>query len=167
MGGVQRIMDSSNGSAVGTYTREPAAELADRSLPDWGPLCAGCGGIIVGDYLVTYEIRLAPLPDMHPKSMRVQSPGGHRLKSARRSRTSERVAAEAYGMIFTIDGDRTSQISGRLAVNQSQEHCVHTAPLGLGSHSLAVTIGPEHAIPESDESNNELRGPWDCTAEAN
>ena len=76
MGGVQRVIDGSNNWALGTYTREPAAQFEDTSLPGRGLLCAGCGGIVVGDYLVTYQIRLVPLPDMHPTALSVKAPGG-------------------------------------------------------------------------------------------
>lgn len=156
MGGVQRVINASNGWGVGTYTREPAGHVPDPSLPNRGILCAGCGDIIVGDYLVTYEIRLASLPDMHPKSMRVQSAGGPEAQVCATIENLGSEPAEAYGMIFVVDGDSTSRISGLLAVNQSQEQCIPVEPLAIGSHSLSVTVDPDRAIPEANERNNVL-----------
>jgi hypothetical protein len=154
MGGVQRVLDSSNSWAIGTYTREPAAPFEDTSLPGRGLLCAGCGGIIVGDYLVTYQIRLAPLPDMHPSALSVKAPGGPDTQVCATIQNLGAETAEAYGMIFTIDGEPKSQIGGGLPANQSHEDCVQVGALAVGTHSLAVSVDPDRAIPESNEGNN-------------
>jgi hypothetical protein len=155
MGGVQRIINKGNGWAVGVYTREPAGHVPDTSLPGRGLLCAGCGGIVVGDYLVTYEIRLMPLPDMHPTDLSVKSPGGPKPEVCATIANLGPEKAEAFGLIFTVDGDPTSTIGGDVTAGQSKLICAEVDPIAVGTHSLSVTVDPDRAIAEGDEQNNQ------------
>jgi len=154
MGGVQRVINKANNWGVGVYEREPAEPDSDTSLPGRGLLCAGCGGIIVGDYLVTYEIRFMSLPDMHPTAMSVKSPGGPNAQVCAKIDNPGTETAEAFGLIFTVDDKRVSQIGGGVAASQSKEICANTDPVAAGNHTLSVVVDPDRAIAESDEQNN-------------
>jgi hypothetical protein len=160
MGGVQRVINKGNNWGVGVYTREPAGPDPDTSLPGRGLLCAGCGGIIVGDYLVTYEIRFMSLPDMHPTAMSVKSPGGPNAQVCARIDNPGTETAEAFGLIFTVDDKRVSQIGGGVAAKQSKEICANTDPVAAGNHTLSVVVDPDRAIAESDERNNFFTTPY-------
>lgn len=158
MGGVQRVIHEGNDWGIGVHTREPAGELADTSMPYTGPLCAGCGGIIVGDFLVTYEIRRTALPDMHPKSARIVMRPDE--KQPRMCAVIENLGSEAAGnfsTVFIVDGQTASTFgSGGLAAGQSREYCHQVQPLDYGQHSLQVHVDRPREFPELDETNNVL-----------
>jgi hypothetical protein len=160
MGGVQRIINKDNNWGEGVYTREPAGHDPDTSLPGRGLLCAGCGDIIIGDYLVTYAIRFMSLPDMHPTAMTVKTPGGPDAEVCATIENEGTETAEAFGLIFTVDDKRISQIGGGVPAGQSKQICANVDPVAVGNHTLAVAVDPDRAIAESNERNNVYSTPY-------
>jgi len=166
MGGIQRIISESNDWGVGTYTREAAGHFPDPSVPYYGLLCAGCGDIVVGDYLVTYEIRRMALPDLHAKSMRVkEAPGGGEPFLCSTIENPSSLKAGPAFIAFGLDGnDRRSTIIAELGAHASREECLQVGAISLGQHTISVIVDDPRILPESDENNNALTEQYRRTA---
>jgi hypothetical protein len=169
MGGVQKVMEQANNWAIGLYESEPAGHFADTSLPDDKGICAGCSGIIDGDYLVTYEIRTMPLPDLRPTGIRV---AGHDAQSDQDTVclgvvNEGLLDAGAFDMSLFVDrslpvGGATS-VAG-LAAGATYEGCVATYLPKTGTHEMELIIDIYRMVPESNENNNDLAKPLARTA---
>jgi hypothetical protein len=171
MGGVQRVLDQSNGWGVGLHEQEPAAPFADRSLPTGDIVCAGCGGIIVGDYLVTYEIRLSPLPDLRPTAIRVLGAEPGDTSGEENVCLGVQNAGQADSGAFQLNlyVENTLARNGSvgvvgLAAGASHESCIRTFLPTSGLHRLRLVVDQYRAVAELNEQNNHIdealdRGP--------
>ncbi|HZO32585.1 MAG TPA: CARDB domain-containing protein [Chloroflexota bacterium] len=160
MGGIQRIIDKSNYWGVGTYEREAAGPLKEPSFGN-SDLCAGCGGIIVGDYLVTYEIFAASLPDLRPTAIRLLGDAGDGLEEvclAVQNQGPE--TAGPFNMSLFVD--QAPALNGSvnllgLAGGTPHESCFRTSLPTSGLHSLDLIVDQARAVPEGNERNNQLQ----------
>ena len=161
MGGIQRIIEESNGWGFGPYSREPAGHFADTSLPPTPDsfFCTGCGDIIVGDYLVTYEIRRTPLPDLRPKSIQVLPPTGSDDGVCLTAANAGLADAGPFTMSFCVDRslppNGAVNVAG-LAAGGSHEACIRTNLPTSGRHRLDLIVDQFRAVAEMDEGNNQL-----------
>jgi hypothetical protein len=160
MGGIQRDVNESNGWGIGLHTLEPAGFFADTSLPNTGILCAGCGGIIVGDYLVTYEIRRTPLPDLVPTAIRVvKEAGGNDDQVCLGLKNAGQAASGPARLNLYVDNTAPPnggvQAAG-LAAGASNETCIQTIFPASGLHQLRLVADQFRTVPEMNELNNDL-----------
>ena len=166
MGGIQRILDESNGWGIGYYENEAAGHFPDRSLPTYDGvydgLCAGCGSVIVGDYLVTYEIRRMSLPDLRPISIRPTTPG-----SGDPATGSETVClgvvndgGEASGPFdLSLYVNKSQPAGGNAGVDnlgpgETREVCINTFLPKTGEHDMRLVVDQFARVPETNEDNN-------------
>ena len=166
MGAVQRVIDESNGWGIGLYWHEPAGHGADQSFP-FNPddvMCAGCGGIIFGDYLVTYEIRRTALPDLRPTEIRVADATGEVCLVARNDGP---VASGPFRMSLLVDGAPApgGNMGPLEPLQPGQTHGVCQAATlpTAGRHQMALVVDEERAVPEMNERNNRLEQGLDRT----
>jgi hypothetical protein len=161
MGGIQRVVNESNGWGVGSYDAESAGLMPDGSLRVMDFICPGCGEVIAGDYTVTYEIHRTPLADLHAKSVRFVDPEpAPDSTDPNVCLTVENVGVAAAGP-FTIGtavdtaplADGLGSLPG-LAAGGTQESCVHATLPSSGAHQLDMIADVNHSVPESDETNN-------------
>jgi hypothetical protein len=162
MGGVQRVVEESNGWGIGTYELDPATDANDESLPAVDFLCAGCGSVVVGDYLVNYEIRRAPLPDLHPREIRVLPNVSPDSADPNVCLVVENIGgADAGPFNMSLYVDRSLPIGGSvnltgLGAGGTQEVCIHAALPVSGTHQLNLIVDIYRAVPEANENNNDL-----------
>ena len=161
MGGIQRVVNESNGWGVGTYDAESAGYLNDGSLRAMDFICAGCGEVIAGDYTVTYEIRRTPLADLHAKSLRLVDPEpAPGSTDPNVCVTVENIGVADAGPFMTGVAINTTLVPGAvaslpgLAAGGTQESCIHTTFADTGAQQLDLIADVNHAVPESDETNN-------------
>jgi hypothetical protein len=164
MGGIQDVLDESNQWGLGLHMQEPAHTLLDTSIVS-DPICGGCGTVLVGDYLVTYEVVRAALPDLQPLAINV-------LRDAATNQdavcltvlNSGLEEAGPFSMVLLLDGsgvpDVEAHVAG-LAADATQESCVRTSLPATGSHAIAVYVDSDFVIPEMDERNNLLLKTFD------
>ena len=171
MGGIQRTLDASNNWGIGTYTLEPAGNYPDPSLPTTDLLCGGCGDIIVGDYLVSYEIRPAALPDLRPTTIRVlgaQPEDGTTGKETVCLGVTNGGSADAgvFDVGLYVDNSLppggSAQVAG-LAAGATREECVHTFLPQDGVHTMQAIVDQYRKVSETAETNNSLSNKLDRT----
>jgi hypothetical protein len=160
MGGIQRAIHEGNGWGVGSYTLEPAGHLPDGSLPPTPDdiLCAGCGGIVVGDYLVTYEIRRTPLPDLRPTGITVTDRDDASDVCVAVENRGQQDAAQ-FGLAVYVDNSMPPNgniQSEGLALGASRDVCVRVNLPTSGRHRLRAIVDQSRFVPEMDETNNAL-----------
>jgi hypothetical protein len=160
MGGIQRDINEANGWGVGMYTLEPAGHFPDTSVPSTGPLCAGCGSIIVGDYLVTYEIRRTPLPDLIPTAIRVvKEAGGSDDRVCLGAKNAGQAASGPFRLNLYVDNSQPpngSVEAAGLAPGASNETCIQTTFPASGLHQMSLIVDQFRTVAEMNEQNNSL-----------
>jgi hypothetical protein len=161
MGGIQQVLDESNQWGLGLHLQEPARPLMDRSLIT-GDICAGCGGVIVGDYLVTYEIVRTELPDLRPTAIRVldRAPGATDDEVCLEADNSGLAPAGPFDMKLYVDGSQPPNggaVVAGLAAHATHETCIRTSLPTTGVHDLLLIVDEPRLISEMDEYNNSLK----------
>jgi hypothetical protein len=171
MGGIQRTLDESNNWGVGTYTLEPAGNYPDPSLPTTDLLCGGCGDIIVGDYLVSYEIRAAALPDLRPSAIRMLGAQPEDGTTGKETvclgvTNGGSAAAGAFDLGLYVDNSLppggSAQVAG-LAAGATHEQCLHTFLPQDGVHTMQVVVDQFRKVSETNETNNSVNDKIDRT----
>lgn len=162
MGGIQRKISQSNNWGIGLHSLEPAGYFADTSLPPTQDdlLCAGCGGIIVGDYLVTYEIRKTALPDLHPRAIKVidGATGSDDAVCVDVVNAGQQDAASFHLNVYvdnTLPPNGGLEAAG-LGPGESRESCIRTILPTSGLHRLRAIVDQQRFVPEMDEYNNAI-----------
>ncbi len=149
-------LDEENGWGVGGHTGA-SSKTCSRVVSLFPPSTE------VGPcFEFSYEVRHTPLPDLHPRALRVDNPPG--AKQPNLCATVENLgqrAADPFRLLFYADDSPAGDIGmGGLAAGQSDEQCaqvcVQVNPLDYGRHALSVTVDAPRAVPEMDESNNVL-----------
>ena len=104
---------------------------------------------------MTFEVRRAPLPDLHPTSIEVlPNPGGGDNVCLGVENLGQKDAAP-FEMVFRLDGQDIpggTVAAGGLAAGQSGKLCLPAAPMSLGQHQLSVIVDQARAVPEMDEA---------------
>lgn len=161
MGGIQRAMTQSNNWGIGVYTKEVADHFAESVPPTPDDLlCAGCGGIVVGDYLVTYEIRKTALADLHPKTMKVidGAAGSDDAVCVDVENRGQQESADFYVSLYvdnSLPPNGNLEAAG-LGPGESRESCIRTTLPTSGRHSLRAIVDQYRYVPEMDETNNAI-----------
>jgi len=160
MGGIQRILEKSNYWGIGTYEREAAGELKEKIFGR-DDQCAGCGGIIVGDYLVTYQILDPGLPDLKPTAIRTLGDAGDGLEEVCLAVVNQGTwTSGPFNMALFID--QAPAVNGSVNVvgldaNAPHESCFRTTLPSSGIHALDLIVDQPRAVPELNERNNQLQ----------
>jgi hypothetical protein len=141
MGAIVAHVDEDHGWEIGIHTV--------RSLHDDGS---------PGDYMLTFEVRRTPLPDLWVKSVYVQpSPGGAPGTSwicadvwnaGQRPAPPSTLTARSEGKVldtFTLPD---------LEVNWSYPHCISRSALPAQKHNLVFSVDDARQVPEMEEYNN-------------
>jgi CARDB len=149
MGFVTHYLDAEE-LGVGTHTRK--SEL--RALSGPGDF-VGQGP---GKYVVTYEIRRVPLPDLVPVSIRVDSePGSTKNRVCMTIVNPLDVHAGPFDVNLSVNGNEPADgkyTVGVLGAGQSYLTCVLTTLPTSGQFELAAVVDKAGAVTEYNETNN-------------
>jgi hypothetical protein len=165
MGGIQQVFEESNQWGLGLHAQERAGKLLDSSIAT-GPICAGCGGVIVGDYLVTYEVVQVPLPDLQPTSIRVvpRAPGATDDEVCVDTFNSGLTDSPSFSIALYVDDSPLAVgLAGgpALAAHTGKETCLRANLPTSGQHQLKAVVDEPALIAEMDEYDNLLQKPLD------
>jgi hypothetical protein len=139
---------SLGGTGIGTHT--------ERSLR--------ADGIHSGDFRITYEVRVAPTPDLGINNIRVLDlPGSAKKLFCMQvlnvgGETAGPFQAALYDEQTLVPGGVAQ--AGRLAAQEGGELCVEAA-LGPGRHHLKAVADLNNTVDELDESNNSYEQVYD------
>jgi hypothetical protein len=141
LGTVSLDLDEANGWGIGVHGRVRSFNH-DEGQP--------------GDFEITYEVRRAPLPDLHPTSIEVLPiPGGGESVCLGVENVGQQDAGP-FEMVFRIDGQDVPNgtvAAGRLAAGESGKLCL-PAELPRGVHTLSASADEPRGVLEMDERNN-------------
>jgi hypothetical protein len=108
---------------------------------------------------VTFEIRRAPLPDLHPTSIDVlPNPGGGQNVCLGVENLGQRDAGP-FQMVFRIDSADIpggTVAAGSLPAGQPGKLCLPASLPAAGRHQLSVAVSAADGVPELDTHNNVL-----------
>jgi hypothetical protein len=108
---------------------------------------------------VTFEIRHAPLPDLHPTSIEVlPNPGGGQNVCLGVENLGQRDAGP-FEMVFRVDSMNFpggTVAGGGVPAGQGGKLCLPASLPAAGRHQLSVTVDSADNVPELDTHNNVL-----------
>jgi hypothetical protein len=127
----------------------------------------GADGGHVGDFIITYEIRRAPLPDLRAGGIKVKDlPGSTNKQVCIGVLNAEIYASDAFEVALSVDGkigpEAKARVNG-LGGGDSEEVCIPAALPATGQALLAAVIDPANAVAEFNEANNTLKEPYQGT----
>jgi hypothetical protein len=145
LGKVTAVLEQGNDWHIGT-TRGVSDEGFD---PD---SCCGQGQI--ADYLLTYEIRRTPLPDLQVHGFGVVDAGEGRFLCGQIENVGQRSSPLIPLTVRANEATvRTTTVTA-LEPGQTTELCIPRAELPARTHGLWFALDEPRQIPEMDETNN-------------
>ena len=153
MGYVTHLLDDGeHGLGVGTHTR--------RSVRG--------DGVSPGDFVVTYEIRRVPLPDLVPVSIKVDDlPGSAKKQVCMTIVNRGDVLAGPFVVNLSVDGKVPADglyTVGVLGAGLDYLTCVVTTLPTSGQFELAAVVDKARAVNEYNEANNVHRQTFTATS---
>ncbi|HZO25628.1 MAG TPA: CARDB domain-containing protein [Chloroflexota bacterium] len=152
MGYVTHLLDDGeHGLGVGTHTR--------RSVRG--------DGVSPGDFVVTYEIRRVPLPDLAPVSIKVHDlPGSAKKQVCMTVVNRGDVHASTFVVNLSVNGNVPADglyTVGVLGAGLDYLTCVVTTLPTSGQFELAAVVDKARAVTEYNEANNVHRQTFTAT----
>jgi hypothetical protein len=138
----QRMDSGELGFGVGTHTER------SRRADD----------VTNGDFTITYEVRIAQIPDLRASNIRVLDlPGSPKKRVCMGVQNVGGADAGPFDASLYVDQSMppggTAQVSGMSAQNGG-EHCVEAEMPTSGRHTLRAIVDQYHRVDEWDEENN-------------
>jgi subtilase family serine protease len=120
-----------------------------------------------GDYVVDFEVRKVPLPDLHPFDITLhQSPVATKQRVCMAVQNVGVADAGPFELALRIDGVVSSDgraTAGGLPAGEISERCVDTRLPTSGQHRLEALIDEPRALVEYDETNNVFEQAYTAT----
>jgi hypothetical protein len=112
----------------------------------------------IGDFIVTYEIRRVPLPDLRPVRIQVHDlPGSDRKRACMPVQNVGLGEAGPHEVALRVDGvvpPGGRAIATGPGPGTAHEVCVEAVLPTSGQHTLAAVVDEPRALVEYDETNN-------------
>ena len=137
LGLIVRPVDEEHNWGIGTFTIT-SAPLNDAE----------------GEYVLTYEIRRMPLPDLRVNGFQVAgSPGSEYVCG--QIQNAGQASTGPVPLALVTEGVTLQTVTlDPFGIGESAWHCVLRADLPAKAHNLVFSVDPSRVVPEMDEYNN-------------
>jgi hypothetical protein len=156
------LFDEKGQMRYGTFTERGSGGC--MHLP--GPLADFCApeSVVPGAFSVEYEIRPAPLPDLHPIGIKLlDAPGSSETLACMVIQNIGERDAGPFEVALKVDGvtpsGGTAAVAG-LSSGQSWNACVEIPQIAGGRHTLTAAVDQPRAVVEAIETNNVYEQPY-------